>query len=292
MLNRQRMGLAIALVALAVAAEGQPKTRKDKAKSVMFYAISELTRPAGVGPSVVGGVPAEPKDWPASFYSMHGDSACTSTLVGPRALLTAAHCVAGEAKAVLRFRGQVYSSTCTSSELYKPDDPEGKTADWALCLLERAIDGITYETVNADAARVKVGSVVVLTGFGCTKPDMSGGNDGVFRTGTAPVTELPAGSSNDIKTQVHTGQATLCPGDSGGGAFLAAGGASKRIQISVNSRTQVKMQPDGKEIAVGVSYLSSVSTASAKTFMINWMKQTNQSICGLTPTAANCRALP
>lgn len=45
-------------------------------------------------PTLINGVPAEPKDWPASVYSSADGSRCSATIVGERTVVIAAHCVA------------------------------------------------------------------------------------------------------------------------------------------------------------------------------------------------------
>ena len=104
----------------------------DRSMTVAFYSVSQLTRPDGVQPTLRGARLANPKDWPASFYSVHSGGTCTSTLVGPRTLLTAAHCVPNGSTATLQLPGKVYKGICTESDLYAPGSADSQSADWAL----------------------------------------------------------------------------------------------------------------------------------------------------------------
>ena len=56
-----------------------------------IYPIDEL--PDVAEPFVIGGKKVKPADFPSSFYVKLAGSRCTATLIGPKVLLTAAHCV-------------------------------------------------------------------------------------------------------------------------------------------------------------------------------------------------------
>jgi hypothetical protein len=254
----------------------------DHAQTISFYPVAELTKPRGAQVTLRGARLANPKDWPASFYSVHPGGSCTSTLVGPRALLTAAHCAPDKAKVAIKLAGNVYNGTCARSDLYSPSSADGRSADWAICLMESDVPAPSFETINTDSLRLKVGSQLLLTGFGCTQAAGSGGNDGNYRIGEASISVLPSGNNNDITT---SGEVALCYGDSGGGAFLFLDSAKKkRVQVSVNSRIQSE---DGK--LGNNSYLSSLSTPAAQSFLKTWATTNSADICGVSPSAHKCR---
>ena len=221
---------------------------------------------------LIGGRTASLSDWPASVYSSQGNSRCTSTVVGERVLLIAAHCVSDGGKASFKVGGVQYSSICTHS-----DDYEGNaTADYSLCAVDKVVEGISYEVVNQDKDSVKVGDELLLTGFGCIQPGGGGGNDGTYRIGEAKVTRTPSGTNNDIVT---SGGAALCFGDSGGPAFKVTG--TKRVQVSINSRGDIRT----------TSYLSALHTDQAKAFFSSWYEKNGQKICGVHKDAKGCRGM-
>jgi hypothetical protein len=147
--------------------------------------------------------------------------------------------------------------------------------------MESDISVSRYETVNTDATRIRIGTELLLTGFGCTQ-DTGTGSDGNYRIGEATVSALPSGSNNDMTT---SGDVALCYGDSGGGAFLFLDTAQKkRVQVSVNSRIEVL--DDGR---LGKSsFLSSTSTMASQSFLKRWASANTADICGVTPSAKNC----
>jgi hypothetical protein len=223
-----------------------------------------------VEPTLIGGAPAVPADWPATVYSSQGNSRCTATVIGPKTLAIAAHCVGNGKTAAFSVAGKRYASTCTHSKLYSGNS----TADWALCLVAETVTGIKYEKV-AQTEVVSVGEEILLTGYGCTRSNGNGGNDGVYRIGKSKITALPSGRSNDIVTK---GGAALCYGDSGGPAFKIYADGS-RVQLSINSRGNIR----------DTSYLSALFTKAAVDFYGAWAELHKQKICGVHADAPDCR---
>jgi hypothetical protein len=152
------------LLALDVAAE--PVKPQRNADGIAMKWVAELGQ-RGVGPELQGGREAKSEDWPASFYSMSGKR-CTATLVGPRTLLLAAHCVGNRKKAAVTVDRIEYVGPCTHAAEYK-DGAGDDSADYALCKLDKEIPDITFETISSNAKRPKLGENLILTGYGCTR---------------------------------------------------------------------------------------------------------------------------
>lgn len=236
---------------------------------------AKIVKTSYVEPTLIGGRPADPKDFPASVYASMSGSRCTATVVGPRVLFIAAHCVSNGGTASFSVGPNQYRSTCTHSSDYQGNS----TADYALCAVERDVTGIEYENVATDASTVRVGDEVLLTGYGCVRDGGGGGNDGVYRIGEAKVRRTPSGSNNDIVT---AGGAALCFGDSGGPAFKYLDTAkTKRALISINSRGTIRLG--------GESYLSAVYSTQGKRFIAAWKARNPLKICGVDADAPNCR---
>jgi hypothetical protein len=255
-----------------------PNTGGISMKSVEFLAQK------GIGPELIGGRPANTADWPASFYSASEGGRCTATLVGPRALLLAAHCVGnGKDVTIQIVGGNPISGRCTHAPQWK-DGNGDDSADYALCRLSEEVANIPLETVNLDPMRLKKGENLVLTGYGCTQPPgtsglPTGGNDGIYRIGEAPIVKLPGEPGNEPNTILTRHSRMICPGDSGGGAYI--GSSSDRVLVSVNSRVL---------FSAGESYLSSLSTSDGIGFLKQWIADNNdEKICGVNLKGTRCR---
>jgi hypothetical protein len=184
-------------------------TWRLRARSTAWASFAQAQITTEYGPTLIGGTPAPAADWPASVYAAMGGSRCSATVIGERVLLIASHCVRDGGTATFSVLSNQYQAVCSHTAGY----PRNSTYDWALCLVDRRVAGVEYENVATEQGDIRVGTTLRLTGYGCIRSGGGGGNDGVFRIGTAPVTRLPSGSDADIVTR---GQAALCYGDSGG----------------------------------------------------------------------------
>jgi hypothetical protein len=271
-------------VSLAPDAAAGPVKPERNVGGIALNWVAELGQ-RGVGPELQGGREAKTEDWPASFYSK-ADKRCTATLVGPRTLLLAAHCVGNGREAAVKVDGNEYIGPCTHAAEYK-DGAGDDSADYALCRLDKEIPGVTFETISSYDKRPKLGEDLVLTGYGCTKKPApgdtkpSGGNDGKYRVAPATVVALPGERSKEPNSIVTRGPVAICPGDSGGGAYLPV--ASRRVIVGVNSRVDY----DNDE-----SFISSLSSQTAKVFIETWLaceENKAELICGVNMMNQRCR---
>ncbi|WP_282053037.1 S1 family peptidase [Phaeobacter inhibens] len=280
-------------------------------EELIFEPIATYAASSNAGSEVVpsdklagaGAVVVDLAQFPEIHVARSGGGLCTASVLGPKTVLTAAHCVKDGGS--LRVAGK--RVTCTHSDSYNPKDKFGKTADYALCLSSSEIPSTKYGSILTEADILKRGRYVLLSGFGCTAWNERDGN---LRVGHAKIERTPSTSSNDIVVgwdSVYQGDgqgAALCPGDSGGPAFYLSNinDFSNRAIIAVNSRTGItcisnptlsaKECPKGDVVIAGSSFLSALSTDTAQSFIRSWMKKNdNPKICGISLDDPKCIGL-
>jgi hypothetical protein len=228
-----------------------------------------LSTPAIAADRLINGTPAVASEWPASVVAAIGSNRCSATIVGPRTLLIAAHCLGPGVPVRFAIGASEYSSRCTRHPAYPAQD-----IDVALCQIDREVTDVPYENVLVDADRVTVDQTLLLTGYGCNQMGGHGGNDGVFRIGEAKVIGLPQPPSVHIVTR---GAVALCFGDSGGGAYLVEG--ERRVLVGVNSKGNLSTD----------SYLAATFDARIVEFFQSWTASTGERVCGLHDDVVGCR---
>jgi hypothetical protein len=136
----------------------------------------------------------------------------------------------------------------------------------------KTVDGVQQRRVLFGFAE---NDAVTLWGYGCTKKDGTGGNDGVLRTGSNSIFMIKPTFSRLSKEG-----AWLCMGDSGGpvmkdGAVIAVN--SKAIPPMVLDETKI---PPVKELP-GIMYVAQLHSEGVKKFFADFALKNSSEICGL-----------
>jgi len=197
----------------------------------------------------------------AIMTSQDGEASCTGTLIAPRVVATAAHCVvvqdedtdaitarfapadllvvAGPLDASAASEAQTYALTSIIIHPGYPNnsgssDPSGagRYDDVALLVLERAVTGLKPAIVPTEAdvaANLTAGKFITISGYGTTSADGAGG-------GVLFIAETVFDVRVDVEIVLGArGKPDTCPGDSGGPAYVIRG--SDALLVGITSRS-------------------------------------------------------
>jgi len=181
-----------------------------------------------------------------------GATSCSATVVGPRVIVTAAHCAATGAVGKFTIDGEAYSAKMIRSSVYPKVDH-----DLGVGIIDRDVL-VNPATI---ASQVAVGDDVFVVGYGCTSSE--GGGEGVLRAGNASVNRM---SDLDFITQ---GKVAICFGDSGGPAYLSDGESLELAGIASMGNLQ------------DTSYFTRLDLAQSQTFLKEIAKTEKVDICGI-----------
>ncbi len=176
---------------------------------------SELDIGARSRPIVDGVV--DPYDHGVVSLAIGNNSFCTGTLVSPRVVVTAAHCIDGFPNVTdLRIHAGVRVGDAdivrVQDGVIHPDY-QGGPNDIALLQLELPARARPWPLHRAALAQEHLGRDVRIAGYGTTDPD--GGTDGVKREGVGAISDFDGFDFAYVNNPSQT-----CFGDSGGPVFL------------------------------------------------------------------------
>ena len=209
-----------------------------------------------VSPFLIRGIELEPTELKEVVRIKAGTSACTATIVGPKVVLTAAHCVRDSSTAVFKYGGKRYTAEFEISPYY-----EDSQSDLALGITDEVIKGASPLSIGDDP---EDDERVLLAGYGCTNSDRTGGNDGILRANWA---DFVGHRGNLLWFEDSKGGAG-CSGDSGGPALRYYG---KKLTVAgVHSKADLSKR----------TLSTSLTDSDSRSFLDDFTQQNLVTICG------------
>lgn len=314
----------LALLAPSASAQGANVSSVGPRSTITF----QLSRDALLSSSieVARGIAVRREDWPTLVIATvretpEGPEYCTGTLVGPRTILTAAHCLdAGDGirAAELLVTIPTVSLKCEVHKDYLASPfVEGgvrNSFDYALCYIQSgrkfsALSGVRFDVIDG-ARRLSPAAPVLLTGFGCDRLSLTGigGLSWTQAIGKLTIGDALVGSPTDTWSDepnyftVRSNPArdpSVCPGDSGGPLFsgitATAPSASPRRIRGVNSRVCTQVRGVTSEACARgrfradwevISSIAATGSESFTSWALAWSASHDGAvICGITREA-------
>ncbi len=165
--------------------------------------------------------------WPTVVSFRAGEDKCSGTLVHPRVIVTAAHCLDDSPAGAIRFGEQFQPAARIVDAARCGLDPDylatgAPSSDIGWCVLDEAIEDIppTPLLMGCETGLLREGEPAVIVGLGISP------NDDEFGTKRYAFTTLDSDLRDDGTVWVGDAEVNGCFGDSGGPAFVQAPGGT------------------------------------------------------------------